>query len=88
MTKIYFIRTMTSYLRSKVQRSKLVLRIRFVLDLLCLSLIMKKNVVNNDGQRGSLGGDPSLIRKTRTSLTWQQVPSAHPQSDGISEHLC
>ena len=61
MTKIYFIRTITSsYLRSKVQRSKLPLRIRFVLDLLCLSVIMKKLwlllLVNNDGQRGSLVG--------------------------------
>ena len=61
MTKIYFIRTITSsYLRSKVQRSKLPLRIRFVLDLLCLSVIMKKMgllpLVNNDGQRGSLVG--------------------------------
>ena len=61
MTKIYFIRTMTSsYLPSKVQRSKLPLRIRFVLDLLCLSVIMKKLwlllLVNNDGQRGSLVG--------------------------------
>ena len=61
MTKIYFIRTMTSsYLPSKVQRSKLPLRIRFVLNVLCLSVIMKKMwlllLVNNDGQRESLVG--------------------------------